>query len=153
MRKPLLAAGAILLGLGILIPTPAFAGHLECGDFAFQEDAQAAFDSDPIGLRGLDRDRDGIPCEGNPRRGTTAPTSPTTTAPTTTTSPTTTAPTTTTGSTTTNQIDRVPRGGVDTGDGSMSDNAGLLVVGSLALLAGGALIARRRFVNRQVTIG
>ncbi len=135
MRKSLLAAGAILIAIGI--QTPAFASGHNCGDYAFQEDAQAAFDSDPIGLRGLDRDRDGIPCEGNPRRGTTAPTSPTTTA-----------PTTTTRSTTTDQIDRVPQGGVDTGDGSMSgsDNAGPLVVGSLVILAGGALIARRRFL-------
>ena len=34
-----------------------------CADFATQEDAQAAFDSDPVKYAGLDGDKDGIACE------------------------------------------------------------------------------------------
>ncbi len=39
-----------------------------CGAFTFQEDAQAAFDSDPSDPAGLDEDGDGFACENLPKR-------------------------------------------------------------------------------------
>ncbi len=131
MRKPLLAPGAILLGLGI--PTPASASGHNCSDHATQEAAQAADDAVPGDPEGLDADDGGIACESLPG-GASAPNSDDEDS----------AP----NADDEDQVDRAPQGGVDTGDGSMSgsDNTGPLVVGSLALLAGGALIARRRFV-------
>lgn len=48
----------------------AFGGDIpRCADFAFQEDAQAAFDA---GLTFLDGDDDRIACEGRPRRDSPA---------------------------------------------------------------------------------
>ncbi|MFE7271934.1 hypothetical protein [Streptomyces sp. NPDC057623] len=44
---------------------------MDCGDFAFQEDAQAEFNRAPDDHRRLDRDRgvdDGVACEVLPRR-------------------------------------------------------------------------------------
>ncbi|MEV6905388.1 excalibur calcium-binding domain-containing protein [Amycolatopsis sp. NPDC051071] len=49
------------------------AADLDCGDFQFQEDAQAVLDKDRSDPHGLDRDKDGIACETLPKRGT-APT-------------------------------------------------------------------------------
>jgi endonuclease YncB( thermonuclease family) len=48
-----------------LIPT-GVALAATCGDFPSQAAAQAAYRADPIGLRNLDADGDGIACERNP---------------------------------------------------------------------------------------
>jgi hypothetical protein len=42
---------------------------LNCGDFQFQEDAQAVLEKDLSDPNGLDRDKDGIACETLPKRG------------------------------------------------------------------------------------
>ncbi|WP_340685945.1 excalibur calcium-binding domain-containing protein [Amycolatopsis coloradensis] len=52
-----------------LAEAPAIA-DLDCGDFQFQEDAQAVLDKDRSDPHGLDRDKDGIACETLPERGT-----------------------------------------------------------------------------------
>ncbi|GAA4866819.1 excalibur calcium-binding domain-containing protein [Actinomycetospora straminea] len=46
------------------------ADDLNCGDFRYQEDAQAVYDADPSDPNGLDgSDNDGRACESLPRRG------------------------------------------------------------------------------------
>lgn len=45
----------------------------KCSDFKTQEDAQKAFDSDPVKYASLDADKDGIACEGNPATPTPTP--------------------------------------------------------------------------------
>jgi hypothetical protein len=48
-------------------------GDLDCGDFEFQEDAQAVYDQDPSDPNGLDgNDNDGIACEDLPHRPSAA---------------------------------------------------------------------------------
>ncbi len=47
------------------VPTPS---DDPCSAFTFQEDAQAAFDSDPSDPAGLDEDGDGFACENLPKR-------------------------------------------------------------------------------------
>jgi hypothetical protein len=80
------AVSALLLAA---LPGVAAAQDLyDCGDFEFQEDAQAVFDqdrSDPYRLDDLTPgEGDGVACESLPRRGGPAPTTPPTTpAPTT----------------------------------------------------------------------
>ncbi|KZB81617.1 excalibur calcium-binding domain-containing protein [Amycolatopsis regifaucium] len=51
-----------------LADAPAVA-DLDCGDFQFQEDAQAVLDKDRSDPHGLDRDKNGIACEKLPKRG------------------------------------------------------------------------------------
>jgi LPXTG-motif cell wall-anchored protein len=40
---------------------------VSCENYTYQEDAQAAFDADPVGMAALDDDADGIACETLPR--------------------------------------------------------------------------------------
>jgi hypothetical protein len=59
----------VLLAL-VLLALPALAqDELNCTDFAFQEDAQAEYNSDPSDPNGLDGDDDGLACEDLPSRG------------------------------------------------------------------------------------
>ncbi|MFF6999855.1 excalibur calcium-binding protein [Streptomyces sp. NPDC008313] len=56
----------------------AHAQDLDCGDFTYQEDAQAVFNGDPRDPNRLDEDQgpdDGIACEALPRRSVTSSTS------------------------------------------------------------------------------
>ncbi|QWY84085.1 hypothetical protein SEA_A3WALLY_278 [Microbacterium phage A3Wally] len=85
-----------------------------CADFESQEDAQAAFDSDPVKYAGLDGDKDGIACE--------------TVVPPTTPTPVTPAPVTETGDL------------AQTGGAFPWTLAGLAAL----LVAGGAVLAKRR---------
>ncbi|WP_410576075.1 excalibur calcium-binding domain-containing protein [Amycolatopsis sp. lyj-108] len=55
-----------------LAEAPAVA-DLNCGDFQYQEDAQAELEKDRTDPHGLDRNKDGVACEDLPKRGT-APT-------------------------------------------------------------------------------
>ncbi|KFU81089.1 Excalibur calcium-binding domain-containing protein [Amycolatopsis lurida] len=59
-----------------LAEAPAVA-DLNCGDFQYQEDAQAELEKDRSDPHGLDRNKDGVACEDLPKRGT-APTKTTT---------------------------------------------------------------------------
>lgn len=52
-----------------LAEAPAIA-DLDCGDFKYQEDAQAVLDKDRSDPHRLDEDDDGIACEKLPKRGT-----------------------------------------------------------------------------------
>ncbi|MEU3933351.1 excalibur calcium-binding protein [Streptomyces sp. NPDC029044] len=74
MRRRTGAIGA-LFAIAAIVPLadPAHARQdLDCRDFAFQEDAQAAFEADPRDPHRLDEDPgpdDGIACEALPRVG------------------------------------------------------------------------------------
>ncbi|RSN37036.1 excalibur calcium-binding protein [Amycolatopsis sp. WAC 04169] len=56
-----------------LAEAPAIA-DLDCGDFKYQEEAQAELEKDRSDPHGLDRDKDGIACEDLPKRGAPATT-------------------------------------------------------------------------------
>ncbi|MFJ8914505.1 excalibur calcium-binding domain-containing protein [Amycolatopsis sp. NPDC102389] len=73
-----LGTAAILAGFSLFGPAsvafalaeaPAIA-DLDCGDFKYQEDAQAVLDKDRSDPHRLDEDHDGIACETLPKRGT-----------------------------------------------------------------------------------
>lgn len=107
-----------------------------CGNYPFQEDAQAALDADPSDPNNLDGDNDGIACEDNPRRGAVVPTTipgpPSTTVapvPTSTTLATTTTTVGTTTTTTTSMADT----GASVGRTSLTGVA--MVVGGSAMVA------------------
>ncbi|QIJ61489.1 excalibur calcium-binding protein [Streptomyces sp. JB150] len=74
MRRHTGAAG-IVLAIAATMPLagPAHAqDDLDCRHFAYQEDAQSVYDSDPRDPHGLDEDQgadDGVACEVLPRRG------------------------------------------------------------------------------------
>ncbi|CAL9610983.1 excalibur calcium-binding protein [Streptomyces sp. enrichment culture] len=79
-------AAGVLVAIASIVPltVPAYAQDLDCRHFAYQEEAQAVFDSDPTDPHRLDEDQgpdDGVACEALPRRSTTvpAPTTPPTT--------------------------------------------------------------------------
>ncbi len=96
-----------------------------CDDFTYQEDAQAEFEkdrSDPHGLDDYDGKGDGIACESLPRRPVTENNS----------------------SGSSDQVKTVPRGGVDTGDGTTTSAPVLITVVGAAAAAGiGGFAARR----------
>jgi hypothetical protein len=112
---------AIVLALGATLPLAGIANaqpDRDCPDFASQAEAQAALDSRAGDPERLDADDDGIACEthfGEP----TSTATPRTTTP----APrTTAAPSNETDSgesdSSSGQVRTLPRGGVDTGDGS-----------------------------------
>ena len=140
VRKPLLVAAATLLALSVT--TPAFAADTDCGDYRFQEDAQAVYDedtSDPNGLDGpIGSASSGVPgvaCENRPSRGTTPGTGSTEDS--------------TSSSGGESQMEQTPQGGSNSGGGSTTgiENAGLIGTGGIALLGGATLLARRRFAS------
>lgn len=78
MRRRTGAVGT-LIAIAAIVPLAdiAHAQDLDCADFTYQEDAQAAYDRAPGDPHRLDEDRgpdDGIACEVLPRRGTAAAT-------------------------------------------------------------------------------
>jgi hypothetical protein len=114
---------------------------LNCSDFSFQEDAQAALDADPLDPNGLDGDNDGIACEDLPSRGTAPPTATTTSttlATTTTTASTTTTTATASGATTTSTT-TAPGGGTLARTGPESAP---LTLGGLTMVALGAVMTK-----------
>jgi hypothetical protein len=63
----IVAASGLALAASVMTMAPAVAaqgGDLNCSDFPSQSAAQAEYDSDPSDPNGLDRDDDGIACEG-----------------------------------------------------------------------------------------
>lgn len=112
---------------------------LNCSDFATQEDAQAEYDRDTSDPHGLDRDKDGVACEDLPSEGTGDDDS-------------TDAEGTDNGDVgQENQVEVVPQGAVDTGDGSTGNNdvIGYLAAGGLALVSvGGLAFVGRRSVGQ-----
>lgn len=66
---------ALAIASAVPLSGVAHAQDLDCGNFRFQEDAQAVFDRDRTDPHRLDEDQgpdDGIACEALPRRGTGA---------------------------------------------------------------------------------
>jgi hypothetical protein len=103
----------------------AAAQDLDCENFKTQAEAQAVYNQNRTDPHGLDRDKDGKACEALPGGvpGSAEGPSP------------------------------VPSGGVETGAGGTAEDSPELLVlgvaGSAGLLAGGAVLARRRSVRRS----
>lgn len=121
MSRIRLVAAAAILATAASFPIAATAlaqDDLNCSDFATQEEAQAEYERDTSDPHGLDRDKDGVACEELRSEGT--------------------GDGNTGGE---NQVEVVPEGAVDTGDGSVTnDNViGYLAVGGLALASVGGL--------------
>jgi len=110
---------------------PAEASGHNCSDYATQAAAQAAFNADPSDPEGLDRDNDGIACEGLPGGGDSTG-----------------GGSTGDESTGGGAAEGTPNGGVDAGFGGTADSdvngaAGLAGMGALVALGGAALLRRR----------
>jgi len=77
--RRLVGTAAIALGFALVAPGPMALAqdNLNCSDFPYQEDAQAALNADPSDPNGLDDDNDGIACESLPNRPVEQPTDPT----------------------------------------------------------------------------
>ena len=122
--------------LAPVVAPPLQSAGKDCGDFTFQEDAQAFLDLDPSDPSGLDgNDNDGKACESLPSRaaGQTAPTTPTSRV---------TTPTTRATSPTT----RAAGGTAQMAQTGASDTAGLVMLSAGLLIVGGSMVAggRRR---------
>lgn len=148
-RRALTTAAAVA-GLALLGPAPfasaqlatPLAGDLDCKNFQYQEDAQAALDATPGDPYHLDDDKDGIACESLPHRPKeSAPGTSTAKQPT----PTKTAAK---APVPTGQVRVKPVGGVATGGGEPDDDVpGLLVLGGTliaATVSGGMVLYLRR---------
>lgn len=61
-------AGALVWGAIMVAAPSGFAADRDCGDFRFQQDAQAVLLADPADPSHLDGDGDGTACETLPRR-------------------------------------------------------------------------------------
>lgn len=60
----------VVAGAALLTSPAAFAqDNLNCGDFTYQDEAQAVLEDDPADPNDLDRDDDGRACESLPSRG------------------------------------------------------------------------------------
>jgi hypothetical protein len=132
MRLGMTAAAATVLAAAMCFPLAgvAAAQDKDCADFQTQAEAQAVYNQDRSDPYDLDRDNDGIACEGNPPGVSEGP------------PPTISAPT----------------GPVEAGEGGTAvdgpdDSPGLLLVlgvaGGGVLAAGGVVLARRRSVRRS----
>lgn len=158
-RRALTTAAAVA-GLALLGPvslasaqlaTPLAVGDVDCGNFQYQEEAQAVLDATPGDPNNLDSDKDGIACESLPHRpvqNTTKPV-PTSAQPSTSTKThTTPKPTTTKKATTGGQVKVKPVGGVATGGGEPDEGTPGFLLLSGALLAaatsGGMVLYLRR---------
>jgi hypothetical protein len=146
VRRALLTS-AIVCGALFAASPMAIAQDKDCGDFAYQEEAQAVFDAVPGDPNRLDADNDGIACEELPSRPVGQP------SPTPSTTPANPAPSTSKAKPTTkkpsgSQVKVKPVGGVATGDGSSADDSGAYIaLGGVVLVgaaAGTVLVARRR---------
>ncbi len=66
-----IATPVLVLGATLAVASPAGATHpgdVDCGDFTYQEEAQAHLDAHPSDPDNLDADGDGIACETLPHR-------------------------------------------------------------------------------------
>ena len=162
MRRRIGVAGTMFaLAASVPLAAPAHAQDRDCGDFVFQEDAQAVLNADPSDPNNLDADHDGIACEALLSRsvlGSTTmtppypPTSPTTSPTTSTVTPTpsTTRPTPSTTAPTTpapitpSQGVRGGLGGASAAGPSEWDIAIGLTCLTGAALATGYVVKRRR---------
>ncbi|NBH08789.1 excalibur calcium-binding domain-containing protein [Amycolatopsis sp. SID8362] len=155
-----LTTSVAVAGLAILGPVPfasaqlatPLAADVDCGDFQYQEEAQAVLDATPGDPNHLDADNNGIACESlphRPRQSTSAP-APTSGRPTATATRTQPAPKTTTKkpATTGTQVKVKPVGGVATGGGEPdADVPGFLLLSGAVLAAavsGGMVLHLRR---------
>jgi excalibur calcium-binding domain-containing protein len=118
-------AAALAAAMSFPMAGVAAANDLDCEDFTTQAEAQAVYNQNPSDPNGLDRDKDGKACEalpGGPLGSAEGP------------SPT-------------------PSGGVETGAGGTAEDSPELlvlgVVGTAALTAGVAVLARRRSLRRS----
>ncbi|MGW5715542.1 excalibur calcium-binding domain-containing protein [Amycolatopsis sp. NPDC003865] len=157
-RRALTTAAAVA-GLALLGPvSPAsaqlatpLAADLDCGDFQYQEDAQAVLDQDPSDPNHLDDDKDGIACESRPHRPQQNTVTPTSGQQPTTKTHTVPKTTTTKKSATGSQVKVKPVGGVATGGGEPDEGVPAFLVLSGALLAaaasGGMVLHLRRRAN------
>lgn len=127
MRLRTTAAAATALAAAMSFPMAgvAAAADLDCANFTTQAEAQAVYNQNPSDPNGLDRDKDGRACEalpGGPPGSAEGP------------SP-------------------APSGGVETGAGGTAEDSPELLVlgvaGSAVLVAGVAVLARRRSVRRS----
>lgn len=135
------AAAVLVIAAGATLPLAGVAsaqGETDCGNFKTQEEAMEALDElDPQDAWQLDGDNDGKPCENlppgpGPETSKSTPTSAPTSRP-----------------SADGQVHRVPEGGVDTGDGSTTDDGAaampiLLGVAGLGAAAGTAVLTARR---------
>ena len=147
VRRALLTS-AIVCGALFAAAPMAIAQDKDCGDFTYQEEAQAVFDAVPGDPNRLDADNDGIACEELPSRPVSQPSSTPTTTPADPT-PSTSKAKPTTKKPTSSQVKVKPVGGVATGGGgSSSDDSGAFIaLGGVVLVgaaAGTVLVARRR---------
>ncbi len=112
---------------------------LNCSDFATHEQAQAEYERDTSDPHNLDGDNDGIACEELISQGSGADD--------------TSSDDSNSGTNTDSdsQVQEVPEGAVDTGDGSTSDDGGIgYLLGGLALAtAGGVAVAARRGLSQD----
>lgn len=135
MRLAHTTTGGLVLAAALMLAGPANADHsgeLNCTDFSTQPEAQAHLEAHPGDPDALDRDSDGMACEGLPG-----------------------APVDAVGSEQGDGEDRIamPSGGVATGAGGTADAdgpTGLIVAGGVALAAGGGLVLYRRRSSRTV---
>lgn len=134
----LAAAAATLPLAGVASAQP---GDRDCADFSSQADAQEALDGQIGDPDGLDANDDGQACE-NFDYDNASQDAPTTTAPT----PSPTAPPVEESADGDDggQVSVIPRGGVDTGDGSGTGSSAPLLVGGVLALGAAAAVARRR---------
>lgn len=75
IRTTLVGAAALVMATGPSASVAHAQTDLDCGDFVYQEDAQAVYNRDISDPNRLDEDQgpdDGIACEVLPRRGTTS---------------------------------------------------------------------------------
>ena len=129
------AVTVLTVGMSFPLAGVALAQDLDCGDFTWQEDAQAVLDRDPSDPHGLDGDdNDGKACEHLPSRATGSDEDAATNGD--------------------QDTGAAPNGGVETGaGGTAEDDSALLVPVSLAggvvLAAGGVVLVRRRPVRQR----